>query len=508
MQYTKILFSAIVGAVIGYITNWLAIKMLFRPHKEKRIFGIKIPFTPGLIPKEQGRIAKSVGDAVGNHLLTKEAMVDALKDNKVDDKFKQLINKKIKSIINKNISIKDQLRNIIGVQFERIVFNSKNKLSNIILRTIRKEDFKVQFEDLIVDAIKVELRKSPKDIIESSYYNIVRRKLLNNSVDFKNSKEFKNYLEKGVQKKLIKFQNLDKSLNEVIPLGVVSSLKVYIYNKNHDISMGIKELLNDEKVQLKLQNVFSELMSSNLNPMVAMFLNPTTIYNKIHSVLNEHLDKEETQKEVALFVNDIVDKMLKLKVSNIISGLSEDAKVKNAEAISDFILKNILEDEVFDEILLKLEDKIKESGSIEELLAKLNINSYEILRNIIGNKVESILSSQEIIEKIAFYTDKIIDKILETKICDITKGKEEEILSVAHKMGENVFDKFVKNEANQFLDCFDISKIVENRINTFEVSFAEKIILEIASKELSAITWLGALLGFIMGLVSSLMAMM
>ncbi|MCD3245626.1 DUF445 family protein [Clostridium botulinum C] len=508
MQYTKILFSAIVGAVIGYITNWLAIKMLFRPHKEKRIFGIKIPFTPGLIPKEQGRIAKSVGDAVGNHLLTKEAMVDALKDNKVDDKFKQLINKKIKSIINKNISIKDQLRNIIGVQFERIVFNSKNKLSNIILRTIRKEDFKVQFEDLIVDAIKVELRKSPKDIIESSYYNIVRRKLLNNSVDFKNSKEFKNYLEKGVQKKLIKFQNLDKSLNEVIPLGVVSSLKVYIYNKNHDISMGIKELLNDEKVQLKLQNVFSELMSSNLNPMVAMFLNPTTIYNKIHSVLNEHLDKEETQKEVALFVNDIVDKMLKLKVSTIISGLSEDAKVKNAEAISDFILKNILEDEVFDEILLKLEDKIKESGSIEELLAKLNINSYEILRNIIGNKVESILSSQEIIEKIAFYTDKIIDKILETKICDITKGKEEEILSVAHKMGENVFDKFVKNEANQFLDCFDISKIVENRINTFEVSFAEKIILEIASKELSAITWLGALLGFIMGLVSSLMAMM
>lgn len=508
MQYTKILFSAIVGAVIGYITNWLAIKMLFRPHKEKRIFGIKIPFTPGLIPKEQGRIAKSVGDAVGNHLLTKEAMVDALKDNKVDDKFKQLINEKIKLIINKNISIKDQLRNIIGVQFERIVFNSKNKLSNIILRAIRKEDFKLQFEDLIVDAIKVELRKSPKDIIESSYYNIVRRRLLNNSVDFKNSKEFKNYLEKGVQKKLIKFQNLDKSLNEVIPLGVISSLKVYIYNKNHDISMGIKELLNDEKVQLKLQNVFSELISSNLNPMVAMFLNPTTIYNKIHSVLNEHLDKEETQKEVALFVNDIVDKMLKLKVSNIISGLSEDAKVKNAEAISDFILKNILEDEVFDEILLKLEDKIKESGSIEELLAKLNINSYEILRNIIGNKVESILSSQEIIEKIAFYTDKIIDKILETKICDITKGKEEEILSVAHKMGENVVDKFVKNEANQFLDCFDISKIVENRINTFEVSFAEKIILEIASKELSAITWLGALLGFIMGLVSSLMAMM
>ncbi|AEB77087.1 DUF445 domain-containing protein [Clostridium botulinum] len=508
MTYTKILFSAIVGAVIGYITNWLAIKMLFRPHEEKRIFGIKIPFTPGLIPKEQKRIAKSVGDAVGNHLLTKEAMVEALKDNEVDNKFKQWVNKKVGSIIKKNISIKDQLRNMIGVEFEKIVFNLKNKLSNIILKTMRKDDFKLQVEDLIVDAIKVELKKSPKDIMESSYYHIVRKKLLSNSIGFKNSTEFRNYLEKGVQKKLIKFQKLDKSLNEVIPLGVISSLKVYIYNRNYDISMGIKDLLNDEKVQLKLQNVFSELISSNLNPMVAMFLNPTTIYNKVHSVLNDHLDKEETQKEVALFVNDIIDRMLKLKVSNIVSGLSEDAKVKNAENISDFILKNILEDEVFDEILLKLEDKIKESGSIEEILVKANINSHEILRNIIGNKMDSILSSQETIEKIAFYTDKIVDKILENKICDITEGKEEEILSVTDKIVRNGFNKFIKNEANQLLECFDISKIVEDRINTFEVSFAEKIILDIASKELSAITWLGALLGFIMGLVSSLVAMM
>ena len=49
----KLIIPIIVGAIIGYFTNWLAIKMLFRPHYEKKIFGIKIPFTPGLIPKEK-----------------------------------------------------------------------------------------------------------------------------------------------------------------------------------------------------------------------------------------------------------------------------------------------------------------------------------------------------------------------------------------------------------------------------------------------------------------------
>ena len=37
----------LVGAVIGYFTNMIAVKMLFFPHEEKRIFGHRVPFTPG-----------------------------------------------------------------------------------------------------------------------------------------------------------------------------------------------------------------------------------------------------------------------------------------------------------------------------------------------------------------------------------------------------------------------------------------------------------------------------
>ena len=65
----KIIIPIIVGSAIGYLTNWLAIRMLFRPLEEKRIFGFKIPFTPGLIPKERRRIASNIGEAVGKHLL-------------------------------------------------------------------------------------------------------------------------------------------------------------------------------------------------------------------------------------------------------------------------------------------------------------------------------------------------------------------------------------------------------------------------------------------------------
>jgi uncharacterized membrane protein YheB (UPF0754 family) len=67
-----------VGAVIGYITNDIAIRMLFRPHQAKYILGIKIPFTPGIIPKEKTRIAGAIGKAVSENLMNREVLEKSL----------------------------------------------------------------------------------------------------------------------------------------------------------------------------------------------------------------------------------------------------------------------------------------------------------------------------------------------------------------------------------------------------------------------------------------------
>ncbi|MBR5673817.1 MAG: DUF445 family protein [Muribaculaceae bacterium] len=67
-----------VGAVIGYITNDIAIRMLFRPHQAKYILGIHVPFTPGIIPKEKARIASAIGKAVSENLMNREVLEKSL----------------------------------------------------------------------------------------------------------------------------------------------------------------------------------------------------------------------------------------------------------------------------------------------------------------------------------------------------------------------------------------------------------------------------------------------
>lgn len=87
------LAGPIIGGVIGYITNDIAIRMLFRPHRAKYLFGRKLPFTPGIIPKEKGRIAGAVGGAISENLMNQEVMEKNLLSEEMIGKLSSTIDR-------------------------------------------------------------------------------------------------------------------------------------------------------------------------------------------------------------------------------------------------------------------------------------------------------------------------------------------------------------------------------------------------------------------------------
>ncbi len=86
-EWWKIIATPLVGAVIGYVTNWIAVKMLFRPRKEIRILGVRLPLTPGVIPRGKRRLARAVGQAVEQQLLTREVLEEVL----LSDEKKEMV---------------------------------------------------------------------------------------------------------------------------------------------------------------------------------------------------------------------------------------------------------------------------------------------------------------------------------------------------------------------------------------------------------------------------------
>ena len=90
-----------VGAFIGYLTNKIAIRMLFRPLRPWRLFGLRLPMTPGVIPAKRRQLAENIGEMVGRHLLTSKDIGAALSEEPFQDHLTALIDRKVKDALKK-----------------------------------------------------------------------------------------------------------------------------------------------------------------------------------------------------------------------------------------------------------------------------------------------------------------------------------------------------------------------------------------------------------------------
>lgn len=104
-----IVVMMLIGAIIGGFTNFIAIRMLFRPHKPKYIGKWQLPFTPGLIPKRHQELASQVGKIVVNHLLTPESIQKKLHDPEFKQSSTELITQKINAWIDDGMTVKEIL---------------------------------------------------------------------------------------------------------------------------------------------------------------------------------------------------------------------------------------------------------------------------------------------------------------------------------------------------------------------------------------------------------------
>ena len=68
MIITSYILAPLIGGIICNVTNAIDNRMLFRPHTAKHIMGLRVPFTPGIIRKENGRIAEAVGTAISDNI--------------------------------------------------------------------------------------------------------------------------------------------------------------------------------------------------------------------------------------------------------------------------------------------------------------------------------------------------------------------------------------------------------------------------------------------------------
>jgi uncharacterized membrane protein YheB (UPF0754 family) len=167
MTVFALIFYPFIGALIGWVTNTIAIWMLFHPYQEKRILGIRIPFTPGLIPARIERLAHEVSGAIRDHFLSGADVKDILKEMALGEVLFAEIKKGMhRSIVLSPLTIlldHAYIQGSVNKALERIIERLEDeavggKIEEFIRQRILREFNPRKIEEVILKVSKKELK--------------------------------------------------------------------------------------------------------------------------------------------------------------------------------------------------------------------------------------------------------------------------------------------------------------------------------------------------------------
>ncbi len=158
-----------VGALIGWFTNYLAIKLLFRPYKEMNFLFFKIQ---GLIPKRKNEIIENIADVVEQELISMTDIVNKFKNSEIDEEIlnnllDKIVGEKLKnSILEKNPLLKmfvnDSLMDKIKEYVKKSILENKEEIVEEIVKIV--ED-KINFKEIMLEKMENFSLKEIEDII-------------------------------------------------------------------------------------------------------------------------------------------------------------------------------------------------------------------------------------------------------------------------------------------------------------------------------------------------------
>lgn len=277
MEYLKIIIPILVGALIGYCTNYIAIKMLFRPQKPIYVFGKKLPFTPGVIPKNKSRIAAAVGNAVGQNLFTNQDIVNAITESGIKNNLSEKI---MDTAFNTDSSIKDYI--------DKYYSKKSGENDDLIQTELSKEvDYDASdYDDVIIE-------ETDYDKIKNKVSNVITSKILGAFEKIDLNAMVSQIASKTLSEK-VKGTMMEMFLNESTvsamsaPIG--NSIAEYIKNHGEEIIYPLVDTEVDSFMEKPVSENLEELgLDTNILESSVNKLFDTAV-SKCGSMISEYID--------------------------------------------------------------------------------------------------------------------------------------------------------------------------------------------------------------------------
>jgi uncharacterized membrane protein YheB (UPF0754 family) len=249
----NLLIPPSIGAVIGYFTNYIAIKMLFKPTKPHYFFSKRIPFTPGVIPSKRDKFADAIARVVKENLITEDIVRKRLNEEAVRQNLSSLIGRTLDDILNNPTPYVEPF--LDGMNWKRIaevLTLEAQRRSHDISRTV--------VDYLNAEPLSKILPTEMVDTLMDRFFDDIYLSLVN----LLNNGELKVFMYESLSKN---FSRL-KKIFPVVGEKAVNGFSAKLVNALTDFTR--KTLLTDEKLKKRIKDLVRKRVERELSRKLNM----------------------------------------------------------------------------------------------------------------------------------------------------------------------------------------------------------------------------------------------
>jgi uncharacterized membrane protein YheB (UPF0754 family) len=493
----------LVGAVIGYVTNAIAIKMLFRPLEEVRFFGLRVPFTPGILPRQRRRLARNIGNMVSRELLTESIIRERLRA----PEFRVLVEKSVSeytsllldSSLSRTTASFSDLGAAVGSVVERFV--ASEAFSSLVRSVVRHSFLGIGNRSLS------DLVGSPSGAIPDA------QRLMSRFLSSLATPEVERKLAEAIEVFLAESAAAGKSLGECLP-GDLESGSLRLADALYPVAAeAALRFLNQPDTRRDLEAKGQVILRDallELNSLQRFFVSAAqydkTLAERMPSIVDSFVDRVEetlratdTRFRFAETVEDGVSRMLALPLDEALSRLKTD-RSDAARTIAARLL-NLARDGGIESGPWKL---------LSDAFAGLGKERVEsIVRNRLGLDPLALadMASYALVSYVRSECAESVSRLVNGFLQE--RGEE----PVSSLLGVGAAEKaawdaaiagktiaLIDERVSAVIESLDVSVMVSDRIDSLDMEDVERIVLDVLSDQLKWIDIFGAFLGALMGL--------
>ena len=503
----------VVATIHGYGAAWLAIWMLFHPYKSVKLLGITV-WPQGMIPRHREKLAQSIGNAVGNELVSQQTVFDALFEtsffqNKVEDFVGSYTNELLAKVYPSFI---DALPSQARAPILDTISALQYRLAEYIAEMLRSEETAHAIENFVDKQVDEILGRRVDEMVSDRSLDQVLRFIEEQLQRLTTTDGFESKVHEFISGRLDDLARSDATLSETFTPDTIVFIKDRIDEQVPPIVHQLADIATSQSTSKRIGGLIKlevDQYYEQLSLIKKIFISRERIHREVDELVNKTLPKRVEEylrgpafeQEAEEFLNATIDTVMARPLNELIGQFDairfEDLKRQVSNRLIEILRSETLSTSVSIQVTEAI-DRFRPQ-TLGSVMQQLEANSATRAKDFLTKSLLGLLSRED--------TARTINAILSSQI-------ERLLIAPIGRLGDHVSQNAMQRASNALVERiteaarerlpvaiaeFDVGGLVRKKVSDYPLEKLEELVLSVAQQHLKTIELFGAAIGFFIG---------